>query len=89
MVRSRAALNLRQSQFREKYIETSYIKLDAKPKYCNFKVHIEPWMAYCTLATSTPLPEALHPDNLILSRITPACIHLNQTLTATQSVHDQ
>ncbi len=48
MVRSRAALKLRQSQFREKYIETSYIKLYAKPKYRNFKVRIEPWMAYRT-----------------------------------------
>ncbi len=48
MVRSRAALKLRQSQFREKYIKTSYIKLYAKPEYRNFKVRIEPWMAYRT-----------------------------------------
>ncbi len=50
MVRSWAALKLRQSQFREKYTETSYIKL--------YAVLIEPWMVYCTLATrgccSTP-----------------------------------
>ncbi len=49
MVRSRAALKLRQSQFREKYFETTYIKLNAKPKYPNFKVRIEPWMAYRTV----------------------------------------
>ncbi len=48
MMRSRAALKLRQSQFREKYIETSYIKLYAKPKNRNFKVRIEPWMVYRT-----------------------------------------
>ncbi len=44
MVRSRAALKLRQSQFREKYIETSYIKLYAKPKYR--KMNTESWKAY-------------------------------------------
>ncbi len=41
MVRSQAALKLRQSQFRKKYIQTSYIKLYAKLKYCNFKERIE------------------------------------------------
>ncbi len=46
MVRSQVALKLRQSHFREKYNETSYIKISAKPKYHNFKVRIEPWMAY-------------------------------------------
>ncbi len=49
MPRSRAALKLRQSQFREKCIETSYIKLYAKPEYHNFKVRIEPWMTYRTV----------------------------------------
>ncbi len=51
MLHSRAALKLQQSQFRETYTETRYIKLYAKPKYCNFKVRIEPWMAYRTRAT--------------------------------------
>ncbi len=49
MVRSRAALKLQQSQLREKYIETRYIRPYAKPKYCSFKVLVEPWTAYCTV----------------------------------------
>ncbi len=49
MVRSRAGLKRQRSQFREKCIETSYIKLYAKLKYCNFKVRIELWMVYRTV----------------------------------------